>query len=154
MINGQVQSCQTIFLLGIHICSYRNIISIIWSEFSCTQKAQSRKQNFGHLVKYSKNVSAIFDNNKILLFWLYNTFCMFVLCDRISCSVHLISTYSYLTYSKYSFLCLLTKLLYSSYSVILKGSNKLVLCYTYRGVASLQGHRPGPTNIIAYYLLQ
>ena len=44
-------------------------------------KAQSRKrspQTFEHLANFSKNVSAMFDNRTILLFWLYNeqTFCV------------------------------------------------------------------------------
>ena len=63
-----------------------------------TRKAQLRKQipqTFAHLVNFSKNVSAMFDNHTILLLWLQNkqTFHMFSLCDlRFSCSVLLIST--------------------------------------------------------------
>ena len=51
-----------------------------------TQKAQSRKKNpqtFAHPVNFSKNLSAMFDNHTILLFWLQNkqTFRMFSLRD-------------------------------------------------------------------------
>ena len=41
----------------------------------CTQKAQSRKkspQTFAHPENFSKNVSMMFDNHTILLFWLQN----------------------------------------------------------------------------------
>ena len=40
-------------------------------------------QTFAHLVNFSKNVSAMFDNRTILLFWLYDeqTFHMFSLRD-------------------------------------------------------------------------
>ena len=51
-----------------------------------TRKAQLRKQipqTFAHLVNFSKNVSSMFDNHTILLFWLQNkqTFLMFSLLD-------------------------------------------------------------------------
>ena len=84
----------------------------IWPEFSCqlisNRKAQSSKNKKRH--KPLRNpwisqtiVSGMFDNHKILLFWLYNkSLCL--IC--VSCSVHMISTsyaqrimgFSYLNY--------------------------------------------------------
>ena len=57
------------------------------SEFACPANQHPRKKahiyTFAHLVNFHQNVSAMFDNHTILLFWLYNkqTFHMFSLRD-------------------------------------------------------------------------
>ena len=59
-------------VIGVHLLSQ-----------SASEKHNREKspQTFAHLVDFSTNVSAMFDNHTILLFWLWNkqTFCMFSL---------------------------------------------------------------------------
>ena len=62
-------------------CAHSTWSEIVWP---ANQNQEKSPQAFAHLVNFSKNVSAMFYNQKILLFWLYNhrqSFAMFLLLD-------------------------------------------------------------------------
>ena len=72
------------------VSDYSKHLLSTWLEFAAQpisiRKAQSRKkspQTFAHLVNFPKNLSVMFVNRTILLFWLWNeqTFRMFSLRD-------------------------------------------------------------------------
>ena len=69
-------------------CIICHVIGVCLLSQSASEKHSQEKspETFAHLVNFSKNVSAMFDNRTILLFWLKNEQIFRMIC--VSCSTY------------------------------------------------------------------